>query len=547
MQPELEEIWLQVDRIPDEEGRGAFLREHPSLLTAGTVEQLAEAVRTEVRVDLQKACRLAELAVWIAAELKDDEALGRALRAKANTVWFMGDCRSAVDLFDQAAALLERAGNLSEVGRTLSSSIQSRALTGEYETAYQAANKAREIFRSLGEGWRLARLEINVANILHRQNRYADALQAYERAYSELLPHKDAEGIGVALHNMAVCLIALDDYPAANKIYARARELCETHEMPLLVAQADYNIAYLHFLRGEYSKALELLRATRETCQKNGDHYHLALSDLDASGIYLELNLFQEAAEAAETSLAQFKGLGMNYEMVRSQLNLAIAVSLQGSSDRALSLFKEAHELARREENEILPALIDLHSSMVLFEKADFSKANELCRRALRVFESAGLATSHVTCRLLLGRIFLATDDRIQAARECDLALATLHELDAPTLRYQAEFLRGQILEASDDADGAYRAYQNARSQLETLRSGLQGSELKLGFMRNRVGVYMRLIQLCLDRRAEGCSEEEAFSYVEAAKSRTLQDLMLAGPQTKVPESKGSGRDAHIQ
>ena len=34
--------------------------------------------------------------------------------------------------------------------------------------------------------------------------------------------------------------------------------------MPLLVVQADYNIAYLYYLRGEYTRALELYRAARE-------------------------------------------------------------------------------------------------------------------------------------------------------------------------------------------------------------------------------------------------------------------------------------------
>jgi len=33
--------------------------------------------------------------------------------------------------------------------------------------------------------------------------------------------------------------------------------------MPLLVAQADYNIAYLYYLRGEYSRAIEALYAAR--------------------------------------------------------------------------------------------------------------------------------------------------------------------------------------------------------------------------------------------------------------------------------------------
>ncbi|MFZ0593481.1 MAG: CHAT domain-containing protein, partial [Bryobacteraceae bacterium] len=63
-----------------------------------------------------------------------------------------------------------------------------------------------------------------------------------------------------------------------------------------------------------------------------------------------------------------------------------------------------------------------------------------------------------------------------------------------------------------------------------------QKEELKIGFMRNRLEVYGRLVHLCLERHSSQASAEEAFSYIEAAKSRTLQDLIVAGPHP-IPET----------
>ena len=34
--------------------------------------------------------------------------------------------------------------------------------------------------------------------------------------------------------------------------------------MPRLVALADYNIAYLYYFRGQYGRAIEALKATRD-------------------------------------------------------------------------------------------------------------------------------------------------------------------------------------------------------------------------------------------------------------------------------------------
>ena len=97
MQAELEELCGEAGKLPDGESRKAFLRRYPQLLDAQVVEQLAEAVRIAVRIDIPKASSLAEAAVAIAGELNQEEAMGRALRAKANAAWFMGDCRSAVE------------------------------------------------------------------------------------------------------------------------------------------------------------------------------------------------------------------------------------------------------------------------------------------------------------------------------------------------------------------------------------------------------------------------------------------------------------------
>src|SRR5260370_16655808 len=96
--------------------------------------------------------------------------------------------------------------------------------------------------------------------------------------------------------------------------------------MPALVVQADYNVAYLYYLRGEYSRALEGLRATRQAAAQMGDAYHGALCSMDQSEIYLELNMSEEAAEMAQEAFVQFHDLPMHYQPATALLNLAIAL-----------------------------------------------------------------------------------------------------------------------------------------------------------------------------------------------------------------------------
>ena len=172
-----------------------LLDREPNLAYGAVVEQFAEAVRRFVRIEPEKALRFAETALIIANRSEDATQLGRATRAKANALWYGGNLKDSVELFQVAVERFEAAGALPEVGRTLSSCIQPLALLGEYEKAFQAAERARKIFLQTSDRWRAARLEINIANIHHRQDRFQEALASYQRAYEELLQYKDIEAI----------------------------------------------------------------------------------------------------------------------------------------------------------------------------------------------------------------------------------------------------------------------------------------------------------------------------------------------------------------
>jgi hypothetical protein len=98
------------------------------------------------------------------------------------------------------------------------------------------------------------------------------------------------------------------------------------------------------------------------------------------------------------------------------------------------------------------------------FDAQESTRARELCQDVLNSFQATPFLSKHVLCRLLLSRILLRTHNIAGSARECEAALGVLEKLDSPILLYQAQFLRGQILEVSGKTDEAYQCYQEARS-----------------------------------------------------------------------------------
>jgi CHAT domain-containing protein/tetratricopeptide (TPR) repeat protein/predicted negative regulator of RcsB-dependent stress response len=524
--PASERLQQELVDLHDGARQTEFLLLHPALVRPEIVQELTDRTREQIRVDIQRALRMADAALVIANRLNQKESLARALRAKANVLYAKGEHAAAVELHEQAGVLFEESGRTHELARTLSGSIQPLLLMGEYSRAFAAGDRARAIFAAEGNTWRIARLEINIGNIHYRQDRFGEALACYERAYQGLTAEQDPEGIAAVLSNMATCHISLNQFPSALSSYQQARQFCEEHGMPLLVTQADYNIAYLYYLRGEYSKAIAMMRATRLNSEKIGDAYHHALCNLDLSELYLELNLSAEAGDLAQQGYDGFHKLGMGYESAKCLAFSAMAASQMGRAFEGLKRFADAREIFVREKNQAWPSLIDLYRALVFFNEGRLFEARRHCTDALAAFDSLKLNTKAVMAHLLLARIAVRTDEPDQSLHHAQAALATLAGLEAPLLTYQTHLLLGDLQTSKPSPDEAYASYQTARLSLETLRSSLRGEELKIAFVKNRLEVYENLVAICLGKNDSGALEE-AFSYVEQAKSRSLMDLFV--------------------
>ena len=532
-------------RLENDADRNKYLARHRELLRHEVVEQLARAVVETVRVDTRKALRIAEAGKCIAIRLRRKETMALSLRAQANALYGCGDNRAAVEHHEQAFGLYEELKSWKEAARTLSSSIQPLILLGEYDRAFQASERAREIFERLKEPLRIARLEINVGNIFHRQDRFEEALAHYERGYQGLLPSGDTEGLAVVLSNMAVCLISMNDFPRALSTYQRARSVCEANGMPLLVAQADYNIAYLYYLRGEYSEAIDRLYAARRSCEATGDAYHFALCHLDLSDVYLELNLSEEAREIAHEGFLRFEKLGMGYEAAKTLANQAIACGQGGKIGQAMEQFARARQMFAHEKNLVWPWLLDLYQALLLFNEGRYFEARRCCDGAANFFDESVLHGKAALAHLLLARIALQVGDLPTAQAQVDLALRGIANTQAPMLAYQAHLLRGQVAERRGDRSAAFDAFQEARHLLETVRSRLQAEELKISFVRNRLLVYEALVELYLADDAAEPSSREALGCIESAKSRSMAEMIFQGGRALPLGDEGQSELVH--
>jgi CHAT domain-containing protein len=540
-----QELLRLLPRLRHRSAQAKYLAKHHEILNSETVSWLADAVRDQAKVDTSGAFRLAEIAVVIAGRLKDKFAQGRAFRAMGNALYGLGKNKDAAAYHEKARKIFSRIRNRKELARTLSASIQPLILVGKYNRAFENAQQAGRLFEVLGDQSHLARLELNIGNIFHRQDRFDAALLWYQRAHSYFSSGADAdpEAMGVILHNIAVCLVSLNDFHRALATHQEARAVAQKNNMPRLVGQADYNIAALYYLRGEYSRAVNLLLATREACRKSNDHYHVALCQLDLSEIYLELNLSRPAEEMAREASAGFQRLEMGYEAGKSLVNLALAMARQNKSGPALEMLAEARQQFIREENRVWPSLTDLYRAVIMTQQERFREARRLCLSANKFFRTAHIPNKLVFSQLLRAQLDLSIGKVQAAARACSGALTILKKIELPALTCQALQLMGRIHLAAGRTNDAYNSYESARRLLEATRSGLRNEEMKISFMEGKLEIYEGLVEICLES-PDDHDLEEAFAHIEQSKSRSLQDLVSVGEGSTSNESSEAQRQA---
>src|SRR5207244_2358145 len=185
-----------------------------------------------------------------------------------------------------------------------------------------------------------------------------------------------------------------------------------------------------------------------------------------------------------------------------------------------------------REKNLVWPWLIDLYQGLLLFHEGRYFEARRLCVAAAAFFDQSALSGKAVLVHLLLARIALQVGDSAEAQKETNESLARLTGLQTPVLAYQAHLLEGQIAQARDDRAAAHQAYLEARKALEALRSRLQGEELKISFVKNRMQVYEALVDLYIAGDGTETSTEEALACMEAAKSRSMIEMIFQSGQS---------------
>ncbi len=492
------------------------------------VEALCEEATLLVRSDLEAASRLAEQAIGLS---RDERDRGQATRCMGIVLWAKTRYEEALEQFEAAIACFAATGDEMEEARTRSNAMQTLIYLSRYDEALEWATRAKAVFEKLGERTRLARLNGNLANLLYRQDRFEEAIALYQEVEAQFRQHGEARDIAAVMRNKGVCQLSLSRFEDALETHAAARTLCLTHGLTKLVAEADYNIAYLHFLRGDYLEARLLYESARSEAKEAGDAYHEALCDLDQAEMYLELNLWSDAEAMAARAKRGFRGLGMNYEAAKAQVFLGLCFGKKGALAKGLRQLAGARRSFQVEKNAVWPALIDLYAGLLLERAGSRAPARVKALRGLGFFSQTVLPGKAIQCRLLLARLDLEQGKTVSARGHANAALRLQPYSQSPMLAGHTASLMAQIEESEGNRREALDLYSSAQAAYEALRDRLGSEDLRISYFADKTASYEAHFLILAGEE----KTEEAFQTAERSKSRSVE--MVAAPKPSLRPS----------
>jgi CHAT domain-containing protein len=468
----------------------------------------------------------ARAAFQLATHSKKEKLLLEAWQMMSYSLMVNEQYDEAVPFYRQIVQRLEQLGDLRESSRARLGLMSALAQTGRQQEALDVGIIAKKWFEENNDQSSLAKICANLGTIYRRLDDHAEAYRHYTLAADIFSKLNDHAALAQLYVNAGNALSQLDRFQEADEMYERSEKLSEELGMNQLYVQASYNRAYLHYLRGRYSQALQSFGKLRQRFEVSGSQRHYALCDMDEAEIYNQLNLSKDAAALAMRAADQFQALGFKYEQAKATALFGVAMMQLHHFAEALDLFRDAQKIFEEQGNSYWIGLLDLYRAEVHFSLQRLWEAQALASQAKATFEQLEIPSKRIFSLVLLGRVALALNDLAAAQVSTNEIDALIKVTKMPLVLFPHHLLCAQIAERMRIWDEAEWHYRQAAEELELHQARLHHDDLRVTFFSGRNQAYDALVRLSLDRNKPAEGLEAAYAWCEQARSRGLIELL---------------------
>jgi CHAT domain-containing protein/tetratricopeptide (TPR) repeat protein len=442
--------------------------------------------------------------------------------ARGKEYYRQSEYHDAAEAFGRALALTRAQGDERGSAEALYQLGTTYAKLKDYERALATLEESLEIYERLGDRWGMGECELEIGYAYYFDKRYDEALRHFNRMLTCFTEIGSQVGRGIALSNIGMVSAELGDYEAALSYYERALSMYRNAGNDTLAVIALKRIARAYGTRQEYERELSALSEALQIVERTDDRAEEA-GLLSSIGVdYALLGEYDRAIVFLDQSLALFRSLGDKTGEGYALVHSGSALNNLGRYEEGLQRYEAARKVFGEIDDPVGSGFATAGMAFSHHELGHRFRSFLLFSRVLRLADRATEETEIAEDPLILGMLAAGMERYRRAIPQLETALEDgLAHDDLMKIGYSAGYL-GYSYKALGKYEKAVDDYAIAIDVLERVRGDIRQEGHKTSFMKSKIEVYEDIIEILVKLGRW----EEAFDYVERARSRALLDLL---------------------
>ncbi|MFI5302747.1 MAG: tetratricopeptide repeat protein, partial [Polyangiales bacterium] len=306
------------------------------------------------------------------------------------------------------------------------------------------------------------------------------------------------------------------------------------------VASSLDDLGKLCWMRGDYARALELLREALAARKRLGDRRSIALSLHNLGLVLQDSGSFKEALDAFEQALRIRREIGDLIGVALTLNNLGTIAQDQRDDARAMKLFEEAFGVAREVGDRQKMAICLTNIGETHYRLGDVDKAIDTLTESGKIAEELGDQLIIAETARGLGKAFLIAGDLPRAREHTARALALFEQVRSRfqigvALRTLGEVTAAggwgsdNVVKAKEYFERAIELFTEIGNEIELARTYRSYSDFLAGAAELRDDARVQADIIALRRRADDVSAKLKISAIGLDPSAFFTDKKTEG------------------
>ena len=397
------------------------------VVTADLIEKAGETMVVNGRISLLKS--------WLEALPVDLIRERPILLARYGIVLAtQKETTRGLQMLDQSVALLRVANNQTHLTGTLVWRALSHYLRAEYPQALADTSEVFSLTKDLQGKAELASFQAEAHRIsgqcYRMMGNISAAANGLNRALEIFKQLGDQSGINRLLTLMGLLNLDTGNFKAALMCYRQVLEYYQKHHNVFWSAAVLNDMAYLHYLKGEYSEAFAIFNDALIKARQSGHSRVEGLVLIGLADIFTDLDEYSEAIKAYYQARLIVENIKEASLLIYINLAKAAIARQRGDTTRAHIHLNSARLLLQESKTEYSRGLYLLQAGLLAVAEKDFAQAVNILTEAIESFVAGEQHIDEIRASCLLAAAQYELNNTSQASQYMNHASQLAAELD---------------------------------------------------------------------------------------------------------------------